>query len=64
MIGDLLKADRDLQAQERERADLLQAEGEGDEDLSDREKAINSALLKKYDKNIKCLSRLRFKRYK
>lgn len=60
---DLLKADRALQAQERERADLLQAEGEADEALSDREKAINSALLKKYDKNIKRLSRSRFKRY-
>jgi len=50
---DLLKADRAIEAEERERADLLQAEGKAEEALSDREKAVNSALLKKYDKNEK-----------
>ena len=50
---DLLKEGRAIEAEERERADLLQAEGKAEEALADREKAINSALLKKYDKNEK-----------
>jgi hypothetical protein len=48
-----VQADRTIEAEERERADLLQAEGKAEEALSDREKTINSALLKKYDKNEK-----------
>ena len=48
-----VQADRAIEAEEREPADLLQAEGKAEEALSDREKAVNSALLKKYDKNEK-----------